>query len=80
MFMSAMVRILSPNENILTIARMKTFIICFIRHRNRHDLFYMTPPFCFVHLLTKISSLTLWRHVHNLPAKCMRNNRLSDSK
>ena len=39
---------LSPNENILTIARMKTFISCFIRHRNGRDLFFMTPPFRFV--------------------------------
>ena len=39
---------LSPNENVLIITRMKTFVICFIRHRNRHYLFYMTPPFCVV--------------------------------
>ena len=39
---------LSPNENNLTIARVKTFIICFIRHQNGRYLFYMALPFCFV--------------------------------
>ena len=30
---------LSPHENILTIARMKTFIICFIRHQTKQKAF-----------------------------------------
>ena len=31
---------LSPHENILTIARMKTFIICFIRHQTKQKAFW----------------------------------------
>jgi hypothetical protein len=44
-FMRRMMKSISSNENIFTIARMKTFIICFIRDKNTENRYILLTNF-----------------------------------